>query len=144
MTDDNPEGVLAPTDLEPSDEHIRQLDDGRRVVHADGGDAPRPADDPDQQPAGNEVDGDDRHPGGETAPGAHADIAGLAGAHALAAGARAADTEDTVVADTDDVSEAFESLVCWYAGLVAEEKQPETVVATLLEHTDLDIEVSTR
>ena len=149
MTDNNPEGVLTPTDLEPSDEHIRQLDDGRHVVHADGGDPVQSADDTGPQLPGDEAGGHDGHPDAEavldgTAPGAHADIAGLAGAHALAAGARAADTEDTVVADTDDVSEAFESLVYWYAGLVGEGKQPETVIATLLEHTDLDIEVNPR
>lgn len=149
MTDNNPEGGLTPTDLEPSNEHVRQLDDGRRVVNTDGGDAVPPDGGPEPQPAGShEVHGHDGQsgvetvPGAETAPGAHADVAALTGAHALVAGARADDTEDTVVADTDDVSEAFESLVCWYADTVAEDQRPETVLAGLLEHTALDIEVS--
>ena len=141
MTDDNPTGVLAPDELGPNDEHVRELEDGRRIVHADGGTSSTQDDTTGQRQSGKPEGGHGGQSAAETAPGSHANLGDLAGAHALAAGARADDAEDTIVADTDDVSEAFETLVCWYAGLVAEERQPETVLAVLFEHTDLDLEV---
>lgn len=145
MTEDNPNGVLTPDELEPSDEHVRELDDGRRVVHTDGGEGVPPDGDPSSRPPGNHrVHERDGQPGAETAPGAYADLTDLTGAHALVAGARAGDAEDTVVADTDDVSEAFESLVYWYVGLVAGEHRPEAALAILLENTALDVEVEPR
>lgn len=142
MTDHNPDGVLTPDELEPNGKRVRELDDGRRVVHTDGGEGLSPDGDPGSRPPDNHrVHERDGQPGAETAPGVYADVADLAGAHALAAAARTDDAEDTVVTDTDDVSEAFERLVCWYATLVAEDRRPETVLAVLFEHTDLDLEV---
>ena len=145
MTEDTPNGVLTPDELEPSDEHVHELDDARRVVHADGGEGIPPDGDPSSRPPGNHrVHERDGRAGTETAPSAYADLADLTGAHALVAGARADDAEDAVVADTDDVSEAFESLVYWYVDLVAGEHRPEAALTVLLENTALDVEVEPR
>jgi hypothetical protein len=126
MTDERPDGVLSPTDLEPNDEHLRRLGDGRHVVTTDGGGS-----EPQQVPNDS---------GHGTQPAA--ELAELEGEHALVAGARAEGEEDAVVADTDDVSEAFETLLRWYTDVVAEEHSPEEALAVLLANTDLDVDAS--
>jgi hypothetical protein len=111
VPDDDPEGVLSPEELEiAADERVRRLDDERYVVETDR----------------------------TAAADADVPLALPEGAYAVAARARAESTVDGFRIDSDDVAASFEALVRWYAGLVAPEEQTERVVATLLDHADLE------
>lgn len=125
MTEDTPDGVLAPDDLEPDDDRVRRLEDDRLVVTTEG-------------PAG-----ESRKTGGDaSAPEANAnggDPPELEGAYGLEIRARAGDGSiERYRVDTDDVSSAFEGLVEWYTGRVAGEASTEEALAVLFENTGLE------
>ncbi|WP_054584829.1 hypothetical protein [Halolamina pelagica] len=69
-------------------------------------------------------------------------IADLDGAYALALDARFESVEDDLTVETNDVSAAFEAVLRWYAGNVADGTPPEAVIVTLLENSDLDVAAS--
>ncbi|WP_247006624.1 DUF7500 family protein [Halorientalis litorea] len=133
MTEEAPEGILSPSDLGPDDEYVKQLDDGRHVVVTDD-DGSRPATDGGTPPAD-----------GSAQPAASAgSLADLDGAYAMRAVARAGTSEDSHSVETNDVSEAFESLLRWYAEQVSDGTPPAEVIAVLLTNTDLDVEARVR
>lgn len=134
MTDELPDGVLAPSELEPSDEHVRPLEDDRYLVTAGDGDGrsaaagdgsasgpspPEPADPGGRPPALENVDG----------------------AYAVVARAETPAAESTFRAGTNDTSEAFEALLRWYVGLLAEDVSPEEAIAVLLANSELEVEL---
>lgn len=118
MAPDDPddEDALAPHEIEErlASEEVRRLDDDRYVVS--------PSDESSTESSM-----------AETLP---------EGTHALAAAARAESTTDRLVHDGDDVVEAFETLVRWYAGLVAPDEPAAVATATLLRHSSLAVDVS--
>jgi hypothetical protein len=169
MTDDPPtteepdDGVLSPTQLDPDDEHIERLDDHRYVVTLDAtedeaendGVAGASSSDTgtgEDHDSGNREDydsgnADDHDPsGGAVPPGADGDTdrrrPDLDGAYACELHARFETTEDAVHIDSDDVSETFASLLRWYAARAGDDVPPGKVIATLLEHSDLDVRAS--
>lgn len=133
MTEEAPEGILSPSDLGPDDEHVRQLDDGRHVVVTDETGS-RPATDGGTAP----VDGPTQSAASEGS------LADLDGAYAMQTVARAGTSEGSHSIETSDVSEAFESLLRWYAEQVSDGTPPADVIAVLLSNTDLDVEARVR
>lgn len=134
MTDELPDGVLSPSELEPSDEHVRPLEDDRYLVTsgdgnersttADDGSAsgpspPEPTDTGGRPPSLDDVDG----------------------AYAVVARAETPAAESTFRAGTNDTSEAFESLLRWYVGLLAGDVSPEEAIAVLLANSGLELDV---
>jgi hypothetical protein len=107
-----------------SDEHVQPLGEDRYVVSLDerveappaGAHAPDPGSD-----AGRTLDD-------------------LDGAYALELHARHEDDADSLRVETNDVADAFESLLRWYAGKVAPATPPEAVVGTLLANSDLELD----
>jgi hypothetical protein len=134
MTNDHGDGVLTPADLDFDDEHVRPLGEGRYVV-----------DTPQTHEADPTTDGGDPHRDRTAVgdrPGGRLDE--LEGAYAIVADGRTGTSEGHVRIDTNDVSEAFEALVRWYAGRVADGTSPEAVVQVLLESSDLDVDIEVR
>jgi hypothetical protein len=125
MTEDHelPKGVLSPDDLELNDDRIEQLSEDRYLVGTDG----QPLDHGDGMAA---TLGDKERA-----------FADLEGAYALSVRARADGDAWSHCVETNDVSEAFESLVRWYAGCVAPERTTERVLAVLLEGSEIDVAV---
>jgi hypothetical protein len=127
MTDDTPDGVLAPDELEPDDDRTRRLEDGRMVVATEGavGDTPEA----DEAPAPETDDGETATEGAEPE---------LEGAYGLEIRARAGDGGvERHRVDTDDVSTAFKELLEWYTDRVAGEVSTEQALAVLFENTEL-------
>jgi len=128
MTDDTPDGVLAPDELEPDDDRLRRLDDGRVVVATDGavGDASETAEGP-----APETDDGETATEGAGPP--------LEGAYGLEIRARAGDgSVERHRVDTDDVSTAFEGLLEWYTDRVAGEVSTAEALSVLFENTELE------
>jgi hypothetical protein len=138
MTDDLPDGVLAPADLELDDDRVRPIADGRYVVSTDGGEG---------EPAttGTGADGDRDAATSRSIDEATSDPAldldDLDGAYALAVRARTEGVEDTVRVGTDDVSATFEGLLRWYAARVSADVPAEEVVSVLLANSTLNLDV---
>lgn len=124
MTDDNPEGVLAPDELEPDDDRVRRLEDDRLVVTTDDSTGEPPETDDDTlAPEVNAEEGNSSE---------------LAGAYGLEIRARAGDgSVERHRIDTDDVSTAFEEMIEWYTDRVAGEVSTEEALAVLFESTGL-------
>lgn len=112
---------------EPSDEHVRALGENRYVVSLD---------EEDERPLTGGTADQSRSVRDE--PSRRLDD--LDGAYALDLRARHGAEASHHRLETNDVCEAFESLLRWYAGCVAEDTPPETVVATLLANADLDLD----
>jgi hypothetical protein len=125
MTDELPDGVLTPDelDLEPSDERIRRLGDDRYVVRTD--------DDP---PTGAT---DDAAP--ETVAAGTPPLDDVEGAYAVALAARTDGDLETFRTASNDVRDPFEAMLRWYAERVAPDSPPEQVVSVLLDASDLDV-----
>ena len=108
------------------DGEIRSLGENRYVVSPDGGEAP------------HRNEGNVEVP----VPGSESDSAGISeldGAYALELDARFEGVEEDLSVETSDVSVAFDALLRWYAGNVAEGMPPEDVIATLLANSELDV-----
>lgn len=129
MSDDDTKEVLSPDHIDVDDEHVQPLDENRYVVSPDEGSSPSSS-------TGDENTADSERTSGDE-PGALAD---LDGAYAVALQARFESERDDIRIETSDVSVAFESLLHWYAGKVADDTPPEEVIAVLLANSDLDVE----
>lgn len=126
MSDDHTNETPSTEEHGSSDEHVRSLGEDRYVVSLDDGDDSPPAADRTDEPA---PEGDPRRR-----------LAALDGAYALELHARHGTGTDSLRVETNDVAEAFESLLRWYAGSVAADTPAETVVSTLLANSGLDID----
>jgi hypothetical protein len=110
-----------------SDEQVRPLGEDRYVVSLDDeADSPG-ADGIDSPSEGSNADAGRR-------------LEDLDGAYAFELHARHENGADSRRVETNDVTDAFESLLRWYAGTVAPDTPPETVVETLLANSDLDLD----
>lgn len=126
MSDNDRNDILSPEQLERDDEHMHALEGNRYVVTAD-------------EPSGRRSDLDGRpdrsaHGGGGTA----GELAELEGAYAFEVCARFGSDRDDISVETNDVSDAFETLLRWYVDNVAADTPPAEAVAVLLENSDLD------
>lgn len=128
MSDEHTTQTAASEQQESSDEQVRALGEDRYVVSVDEEGDPLPTDEtPDRQPSAPGSDPEER-------------IADLEGAYALDLAARHGSEGGHLRHETNDVTEAFESLLRWYADRVAPDTPPETAVATLLANSDLDVD----
>jgi hypothetical protein len=134
--------ALDPDELDPDEEHVRPLGDGRLLVSTDPDVAPdeRDADAGAGTTGTRSTDASRAGPGGTTT-GARATPDGLDGAYALVARARTGGETGALRVASDDVTEPFEALVRWYAGRVAPDVPPEEAVAVLLANSGLDVDV---
>ncbi|MFC7177023.1 DUF7500 family protein [Halosegnis marinus] len=132
-TDDPPEGVLSPDDLDSTDDRLRELDGDRYVVTTDGDDDDVDPTDTEPSPPPDADDGSME----QTLPAPD-------GAYGVVGRGRIDGDEVAVAVESNDVAETFESLVRWYAGAVAPDVPPEEAVAVLLDNADIavDAEVS--
>ena len=128
MTDNAEDGVLSLDDLKLDADRVRPLDE-RRFVVTTARDDTDPAKTTDRETTSRH----DSQPDG---------LAGLHGAYALEVHARTEATEETLRHETNDVSEAFESLLRWYVARVAPDMMPEDAIAMLLSNSTLDLDVS--
>jgi len=146
MTDDRPEGVLTPDELDPDDDRLREIEEGRYVVSVDDEETSASSDghereaDPGQRErltAGDESVSKRRSdPASETA-----DYDALEsvpeGAYAVSVAAVIDGERHSFAEGSNDVSVTFEALLRWYAETVAPSVPPEEAVAVLLSNTDL-------
>jgi hypothetical protein len=124
LDDDND---TTPPEREGSnDEHVRSLGEDRYVVSLDDREEAPPVADGEQAPE-SESDAGRR-------------LEELDGAYAFELHARHETGTDSLRVETNDVTDAFESLLRWYAGTVAPDTPPEAVVGTLLANSDLDVD----
>jgi len=137
MTDDIPDGVLAPDELEPDDDRVRRLEDGRYVVATD------PAESLASETGGGTGSDLNTEPTPEPEPeanGGSQEAQDLNGAYGLEIRARAGDgSAESYRFETDDVSAAFEGLVRWYTDRVAGDTPTEEALAVLFENTDVEL-----
>jgi hypothetical protein len=134
MTDELPDGALSPSELEPSDEHIRLLENDRYLVT--GGDGEEPS------AAADDGSASRRSPPGTTDwTGRRPSLDDVDGAYAVVARAETPAAGDTFRAGTNDTSETFESLLRWYVGLLAGDVSPEEAIAVLLANSGLELDV---
>ena len=108
-----------------SDDHVQSLGEDRYVISLD-----------DPTPHEDGAGGPDSSPDG--APDRRLDD--LNGAYAFELHARHGSEADSLRVETNDVTDAFESLLRWYAGAVAADTPTETVVATLLANSTLELD----
>ena len=127
MTDEHTNDAESDEEHAANDDDIRSLGEDRYVITPDGPEG--------SQPGGAGIELPWAGAQGDEAGG----IADLDGAYALALDARFEGVEDDLTVETNDVSAAFEALLRWYAGNVADGTPPEAVVATLLENSELDV-----
>lgn len=124
---ESPDDVLSPTEVELDGEHVRQLEDGRYVITTDNMGATQP----DSREVRESIREEQESSKSATA------LTDLDGKYALVASMRTGMSENTFHIDTNDVSEAFESLLRWYARQVAGDRPPEEVIEVLLANSDL-------
>ncbi|MFT4891070.1 MAG: hypothetical protein ACI9YT_001992 [Halobacteriales archaeon] len=130
MSDDHTNNILSPDQLELDDEHIRPLNENRYVVSVDEKSSPSSvADDRDELISGC------------ASVNMTKTLADLEGAYAFEVHARFEGKSDSLCIETNDVSEAFDSVLRWYAGKVADDTPPEDVIAVLLANSDLNIDI---
>lgn len=136
MTDDTPEGVLTPDELELPDDHVTELDEGRYLVRSDGDARDDGASEAPPVDAAN-----DRDP--PTAGDRNVEPADLRldceEAYAIAAQVKTDRGTGQRTVRSNDVSEVFEEFVRWYAGRVAPDRSPEEVLAVLVQSSDLAV-----
>lgn len=130
MSDENTENALSPDQLEPNDDQVRPLDENRYVVDPDGTDNSHSVTDAGDSPVADRTNGDTTE-----------EFAALDGAYALEIRAQFGTERNTLAVETNDVSEAFESLLHWYAGHLAEDTPPEDVLAVLLANSTLEVDI---
>lgn len=128
MTDNAEDGVLSLDDLELDDDRVRPLDESRFVVTTEQ-DETEPAKTTERKTTSHHEPQMDR-------------LAGLYGAYALEVHARAEATEETLRLETNNVSEAFESLLRWYVERVAPDMKSEDAISMLLSNSTLGLNVS--
>ncbi|GAB7095314.1 hypothetical protein JCM30237_24670 [Halolamina litorea] len=125
MTDEHTNQTGADEAHASNEAEIRSLGEDRYVVTPDGSKDTHG----DGESRGAALQGSDPTGG----------LADLDGAYALELDARFGSAEDDLTVETNDVSVAFDALLRWYADKVAGETPPETVIATLLENTELNV-----
>lgn len=124
MLDDDTDDTTPPEREGSNDEQVRSLGEDRYVVSLDDREEP-PVADGEQPPGSSRGDGQR--------------LDELDGAYAFELHARHENGADSVRVETNDVGDAFESLLRWYAGKVAPDTPTEAVVGTLLANSDLDV-----
>jgi hypothetical protein len=124
MLDDDSNDTTPTERTGSNDEHVRSLGEDRYVVSLEDQEDPAP------------ITGDEQAPPPGSDTGRRLDD--LDGAYAFELHARHENGADSLRVETNDVGEAFESLLRWYAGKVAPDTPPEAVVGTLLANSNLD------
>jgi hypothetical protein len=128
MSDDNRHDVLSPEQLELNDEHIQQLDENRYVVtfeeRSAAAEGSHDSGDPDSRRASIDLS---------------QELGETEAAYAFEARGRFETDTDEICVETNDVSEALESLLYWYARNVADDAPPKKVITVLLANLELDL-----
>lgn len=120
MTPNAPEdddGVLTPEELSRDDDDLRPIGDGRYVVETDGSTAARGDERVDDTPRG---------------------LADAPEAYATQVAFKTPDGVETHAVRSDDLSEAFEATMRWYARQLDPGADPDDVLRTLFAATELD------
>jgi len=116
----NDEGPLTPAELEPDDERLHEIDDGRYVVSTDEEASAARAD----ESVRNEGPTAEKQPSPD-------------GSYAVRATLRWGGETYDLSTGSDDVSETFTALVAWYAEAVSG-RDAETAVPVLLSNTEFE------
>lgn len=127
MSDDNPRDVLSSEQLESDDENIQAIGENRYVVTFDETEAPSGIRDR------GDSDSDPTHVG--TAEG----LAETDAAYSFEIRGKFETHTDDLSIETNDVSDAFDSLLYWYARNVADDAAPEEVINVLLANSEFDL-----
>jgi hypothetical protein len=130
MSDENTETALSPDQIELNENQVRPLDENRYVVDPDGTDNSHSVTGTGDSSVADRTNGDTTE-----------EFAALDGAYALEIRAQSGTERDAFRVETNDVSEAFESLLRWYAGHVADDTPPEDVLAVLLANSTLEVDI---
>lgn len=130
-TDELPEGVLSPDDLDPTDDRLHELDGDRYVVSLDGDDTGANAvEDSSSVRARPEPD----------APSEAPRFPSPDAAYGVVGRARIDGETRPIEVESNDVAATFDALVRWYVDAVAPDVAPEEAVAVLLDNADIAVD----
>jgi len=128
MSDNNTNDILVPEELDLDSEKVQQLNDNRYVISSNETTGP----------SSTTIDKNNTITNNKNSYYCR-NLMDLEGEYALELHAKFEQESDSLCVETNDVSEAFESMLRWYAEKVADDTPPEKVIRVLISRSNLKI-----